>query len=308
MRGLAIMKVWRIIFLCTSMLLFGSAFAQQKSTINATVDKNKILLGEPFSLTIEAIVYPPVSSAKIILDSIPHFEFSGHPIIDSTLQGGSLNIKAVYHLTSFDSGHWSIPSIALSTEAKSDSIPIDVVFTDFDSTQAYHDIKDILEPAVEKKRPWWLYATAGILVTCIVLYLLLRKRKKKAPVVSVKQNIDPFQEATESLRSLAQSDLAAKEFYSRLTDIFRLYVYRRKGILSLQKTSGDLVNQLKKIGLTAAIFDRLFASIVTADMVKFAKYITSAEEDRDAMKSISDSIYEIEEIEKVSVNQTKKKD
>jgi hypothetical protein len=308
MSGLAIMKVWRIIFFCTSILLFCSAGAQQRSTINATVDKNRILLGEPFSLTIEANVYPPVSSSKIMLDSIPHFEFSGQPLVDSRQQNGGLNIKAVYHLTSFDSGHWSIPSIALSTNIRSDSIPMDVVFTEFDSSQAYHDIKDILEPAAEEKQPWWLYAAAAVLVTVIILYLLLRKRKKKVPVISVKETIDPFKEAIESLRSLGRSNLPAKEFYSQLTDIFRLYVFRRKGILSLQKTSGDLVNQLKRIGLTPATFDNLSASIVTADMVKFAKYIASAEEDTNAIKSIGDCIYEIEEIEKLSENQTKKKD
>ncbi len=271
--------------------------AQGGSTIKASVDKNKILIGEPIQLTIEG--YLPLGSAKffIVIDSIEHFELLEKLVIDSIDKKGGLTIKGIYKITSFDSGHWIIPSFTLSQNVKTDTIPIDVIFSDFDPNQEYHDIKDILEvKSFKKKTKWWWYAAGAALVLGLV-WLYLKRKKKPQPVVVPKIVINPYDEAMKQLEQLQRDKPGTKQYHSKLTDIFRLYVFRKKGILSLQKTTDDLVLQLKSLNLSKEQFDKLSQSLRLSDFVKFAKYIPTSEDDGNAFNEIRNAIVNIEKTE-----------
>ncbi|MBL7745490.1 MAG: hypothetical protein JNN00_18615 [Chitinophagaceae bacterium] len=87
-----------------------------------------------------------------------------------------------------------------------------------------------------------------------------------------------------------------KEYYSKLVDIFRLYVEKKKGIHSLQKTTDDLVVQLKTIPVTRDLFEKLSQSLRLADFVKFAKYIPSDDDNRNTFETIKRTISEIEQL------------
>ena len=65
---------------------------------------------------------------------------------------------------------------------------------------------------------------------------------------------------------------AVKTFYSRLSDIFRIYLYRRVGIASLAETSEELIGQLRRQGLPEQQFTDLAEALRMGDFVKFAKY------------------------------------
>ena len=60
---------------------------------------------------------------------------------------------------------------------------------------------------------------------CVDFYLL---RKKKPVVVAAAPVIDPYEEAMSQLDKLQQQAPGQKEYYSRLVDIFRVYIYKRK--------------------------------------------------------------------------------
>ena len=45
------------------------------------------------------------------LDSLPHFEFLNKQKIDTTNTGTGTVLSQVIRITSFDSGHWVIPSL-----------------------------------------------------------------------------------------------------------------------------------------------------------------------------------------------------
>jgi len=61
----------------------------------------------------------------------------------------------------------------------------------------------------------------------------------------------------EQLRKLQVEKVDAKQYYSRLTDIFRVYVFEKKGIHSLQNTTHDLVAQLRSLNMPKDQFDQL---------------------------------------------------
>jgi len=270
------------------------AFAQGGPAIKASVNKNKFLIGEPLQLTVEVFLPPGLAKESFSIDSIEHFEFLENPIIDTIKKNGGLNITGVYKLTSFDSGHWVIPAFILSRTVKTDTIPIDVVFSDFDPTQEYHDIKDIIEVKQSKKKtPWWWYAAGGALLLAILLLYLLKK-KKPQHVSAPEMMISPYEEAMKQLLQLEKDRPVAKQFHSKLTEIFRLYIFKKKGILSLQKTTEDIVLQLRSLNFDKEQFEKFSQSLRLSDFVKFAKYVPSNEDDKIVFNDILNAIKTIE--------------
>lgn len=272
-------------------IFFGQlVFAQANTSIKATVDKNTILLGQAIQLTIEANL-PPESTIKFIsIDSIAHFEFIDKPVIDSTKRA----IRGVYKITSFDSGHWVIPAFALTSEVSTDSIPINVIFSDVDPNQPYHDIKDILiiKP-FKKMKTWWWYV-AGVALFLGLLLLYKQQQKKAQPFAVPKIVISPYEEAMEQLKKLAKDRPGFKQYYSRLTDIFRVYVSRKKGIHSMQKTTEEIIWQLRNLNLNKAQTDTLSYSLRLSDFVKFAKYIPTEDDSSIIFEEIKNAIINIE--------------
>jgi hypothetical protein len=106
--------------------------------------------------------------------------------------------------------------------------------------------------------------------------------------------INPFEEAMKELKQLEENKPDAKLFYSKLVGIFRLYVYKKKGILSLQKTTDDLIIQLNKSGLQKEQFDKLSQVLRLSDFVKFAKYIPTQEDNTNSIGEIRNAITAIE--------------
>src|SRR5690606_22888533 len=161
----------------------------------------------------------------------------------------------------------------------------------------YHDVKEIIDVEAEekaKKPTWWYYLAAAIVVLILVLVLL--KKKKKPVVVQTVAPPDPYQVALKQLAALKNEKKDIKEYYSRLVDIFRVYVADRKGIHSLQATTDDLVVQLKALGLDKSNYEQLAGTLRQSDFVKYAKHVPSTEEDQQAFDVIHRSIQQIEQL------------
>lgn len=293
------MNLRSLIFSFVFFFVLQNANSQGGVVIKATVDKNKILIGEPIQLTIDVYLSPESVKKFINIDSIEHFEILEKPIIDTTEKAGGWNIRGVYKITSFDSGHWVIPSFKLLENIATDTIPVDVVFSSFDPARDYHDIKDIIEvKPVKKKQSWWYIAGGGLLLLILIIYLLLKKKRVHLPAPQI--IINPYEEAMKQLEKLRKEKTEVKQYYSQLTDIFRLYVFRRKGILSLQKTTDDLILQLKNIKLDKEQHLRLSQALRLSDFVKFAKYQPDNNDDASALQTITESIINIEKLESES--------
>ena len=255
------MKERRINKAIHSLLFLLIAFisnAQEKTTVRATVDKNSILIGEHINLVLEADIPENDPIGFFEIDSIAHFEFLLKGKIDTTNTNKGTVLKQLFRITSFDSGQWVIPSYHMpqSDELKTDSLIINVGYMPMDTTKDYNDIKEIIEVEAKKKMDWtWYYVGGAALLVLLLVYLLTRKKKKKLSVQSTAEQeaIDPYTDALQQLESLQKENLPAKGetklYYSRLTDIFRVYVEKRKNIHSLQQTTDDLVVQLKAIHL-----------------------------------------------------------
>lgn len=291
-------------------LFFFSAFvsrAQNTITIKSGIDKNRIVIGEQIHLILEADFPPQVPMSFFTIDSIAHFEILERKKIDTLDDREGIKLSQSLTLTSFDSGHWVIPSFELPADKPmyTDSVAVDVGFSPFDPNQDYHDIKDVIDVQVKEKKEetWYWYAAASVLLVAAIVYFLLRKKKRPAAKIPF---VDPYKEAGQELEKLARENLTSKLFYTRLVDIFRLYISRRKGIASLQKTTDDLVVQLRSLKFPAEEFNRLAQSLRMSDFVKFAKFEPTESEKNDSFRTIKGFIDNIEktEIQREKQNQS----
>ncbi len=285
------MGLRHLIFFCF-LAVANMLAAQQPPFAKSTVEKNKILLGEPLLLTIEAELPAGGSGALLSLDSLEHFEFLSPPVIDSSKSSYGIKVKGDYRITSFDSGRWVLPAIVLAPGVQTNTVDIDVVFSDFNPEQDYHDIKDIEDVKPPKKKtPWWWIAGSGLIL--LLLGALVYYMRKKQPVITgrpLTAAADPYKEAVEQLRSLRSQGLTGKPFHAGLSDIFRLYVFKKKGILSLQKTTDDLILQLKSQHIPAEIFEKMAQALRLGDYVKFAKYMATEEDNDFSFNAIAKAI------------------
>lgn len=275
---------------------FVFCFSQTPVKVKANIDRNSILIGERIRLTLEADIPENQPIRFFTIDTIDHFEFLERGKIDTLNTSSGTMLRQQLLLTSFDSGIWVIPSYSLDrqNEIKTDSFIINVGFTPFDTAQAYHDIKDIIGVEVEKKKEnYWLYIAAGAVFLLVMVYLLTRRKKPKATVEKI---VDPFEEAMQQLDALQKQNLPVKEYYTRLTEIFRTYMAKRKNISSQQKTTDELVTQLRTLHMNPEDYQKVANVLRLCDFVKFAKYQPGVEDDRVALSIIKNSIQSIENI------------
>src|SRR5215831_16609415 len=102
-----------ISFFILTLFLSGIAFSQNPS-VSATLDKQKILIGEQAQLYLKALVKKNLPVSWFALDSIPHFEILQRSKIDSQQTSEGLFLQQTLTLTSWDSGRWLIPALALA--------------------------------------------------------------------------------------------------------------------------------------------------------------------------------------------------
>lgn len=248
--------------------------------LKATIDKQKILIGEPVQLMLEVTLHGDSAVAWPALDSLPHFEWVEKNKVDSTISPGQRYYRQYLTVTSFDSGAWAIPRLPFIVGNKTyftDSIRINIGYTKIDPSKDYHDIKDIIE-LPNPFAHWfaWIVAIVSLGSVAVVVFLIRKKKLLQLLIPRQAPRLSPFEEAIKELDELERQRLpengSVKLYYSRLGDIFRMYLYRRMGIASLAETSEEIISQLQNIPLSALSFAGLAEALRMSDFVKFAKY------------------------------------
>lgn len=262
------------------------------------------MIGEAIELKLEARVPADTEARWFPVDSIFHFEFIDKGKIDTVITADARTYRQTLLITSFDSGRWALPAFPLAIgnrEYLTDSLPVSVAYANFDAKQDYHDIKDILE--VENASlpyiNWILLALAVLSLAAVVYFLRKKVNRVAAPVISKPlSKLSPLQEALQALEDLRKKgnmeQLPAKIFHTGINDILRWYLYRKSGIATMEKTSGELMLQLKQFNLPTADFTVLAQTLRMNDAVKFAKYQPALQENEQAMETIKTAVQQLD--------------
>jgi hypothetical protein len=284
----SIVVVW--LLLCG---MVSTVVAQPVVSVSAKVNKDRILLGQQIELTLEAKT-PGGISGWFITDTLPHFDVVEKGKID-TIQDGAGNLyRQVLTITSFDSGRWNLPAFNLAN-VTTDSIAISVLTKPMDYNQEYNDIKTIIAPESDHNK--WIYIGVGLLtLLSLLLFIYFLRKSKLAKTALPQKRISPtgaYEAAIQALATLRAENLPAKgmtkDYYVRLTDIFRVYIFHQSGIRTMEKTSVELLSQLKP-GVHETVFTQLSAALRMSDAVKFAKYLPSESDHEQNMEAIANGI------------------
>lgn len=265
-----------ILFLLCCMSVYA---ASAQVLLRTSLDRNAILIGEPVRLHLEAR-YPLGQTIQWVrTDSLPRLEILAKDSVKiiETMDGKQMSQD--WTLTGYDTGYIVLPSLRVwvaGKEVYSDTIGLQVNYDQPNTDADYRDIK----PLEEVERNWplkqWVLGGSGLLLLLLLLFWLLRKRRKPVPVAPP-VDVPAVEWAQTSLLALKKEweggRVEVKEFYSRLTDIFRIYVSKEKGWTTSEKTSAELILKLRSLPLSPQQFSDISETLRAADMVKFAKYV-----------------------------------
>lgn len=102
----------------------------------------------------------------------------------------------------------------------------------------------------------------------------LRRYKKEGTVLKKKPEPTPYETAMRELKELKAKNLweqgLEKEYFTRLTDILRIYLDRRFGINAMEMTSREIMDRLYESDVKDKR-DYVRQILSVADFVKFAK-------------------------------------
>ncbi len=294
-------------FTAIALLLLLASFHSFSQTVSATVNRDKILIGEQIEVQLKVDNIDPskflVDKWFDVPDSFNHFEVVKRFPIDTVPVAGNITYQQKIIITSFDSGSWYIPAFPISFTSKNvkatDSILISVLPVDVSGLKDYHDIKDIIK--VEPKTDWLMIGliAGGVIILVIIIILLVRYFKKRKTFVKSKPKQFGIAEALAQIDALQKEGLIEKGkhklFFTKLIDICRSFSDVQLNIVTTDKTTDEYMIQLKgKIGTEPAQV-KYFQLLRLADAVKFAKFIPSGAEPDEAIvtgKSFLQTIYQ----------------
>ena len=229
--------------------------------------------------------------------------------IDTTaLPDGRVQMTQDLTLTSFKDSLFAIQPLYVTSGEDTfwtEPMALNVIQPfEVDSSLAITDIKDI-----EKAPIWWwgIFRWVLLALGCVLLavggyYLWRWYRKHRKPE---EETIDPEllrpadEVALEKLDEIkAQKiwkDGKVKEYQTELTDVVREYIGRRFDVHSTEKTSDETLQEMKS-KVDKDLYTRLKNMLQLADLVKFAKWHTTPDENETALITAYDFVNETKEV------------
>ena len=287
--------------------------------VSASIDSTTLMLGDQTAMHLqvthdatEQVEMP--AFGEVLQEGIEIVEKS--PIDTTKLQDGRIQLTQDLTLTSFKDSLFVLDPVAFVSGGDTfltDPLALNVVQPfEVDTTLAITDIKDIEQAPI-----WWwgilrwVLLAFGITLLAVgigfLIYWLATRRKPQEEEIAPELLRPADEVALEKLDEIKAAkiwkDGKVKEYQTDLTDVVREYIGRRFEVRSSEKTSDETLRELKPI-LTGsqpsdisiqdgkALYERLKQMLQTADLVKFAKWHTTPDENESALTTAYDFVKE----------------
>ena len=279
--------------------------------VSASIDSTMLMLGDQtdlhLSVTHEASeqVQMPVYG-EMLQEGIEIVDRSA--IYTTALPDGRVQMTQDLTLTSFKDSLFAIQPLYVTSGEDTfwtEPMALNVIQPfEVDSSLAITDIKDI-----EKAPIWWWGIIRWILLVLGILLLIdlafwlwkwYEKHHQPAEETIDPELLRPADEvALEKLDEIkAQKiwkDGKVKEYQTELTDVVREYIGRRFDVHSTEKTSDETLQEMKS-KVDKDLYTRLKSMLQLADLVKFAKWHTTPDENEPALITAYDFVNETKEV------------
>ena len=276
------------------------ASAQVDTTRVSRLSRDSILIGDQ----VDIILDMQVQEGDAFVVAAPHELAPGVETIKGmtfdtlSVKKGRMEIQARMTLTSFDSGSYALPpmlALIQNSQGKVDSllyrgpelyvntIPIDT------ATYVIKDIKGQIGYPVTFREilPWLLLALLIAALTYLVVRLVKARRNNMTlfgkPVQKDPAHIVALRDLEKIRKQKLWQNNKQKQFYTAVTDTLRYYISERFGIMTMERPSTEMLEDLKNQDIEAGTFDKIARLFSRADLVKFAKYEASPEENEETI-------------------------
>ena len=272
--------------------------------VSATLDSTTLFIGDQTDLHLRAIgeVGEQVTMPVLDKELIPGVEIVDRTIVDTiSLKDGRVQYDQYLTVTSFEDSLFYIaplPFISGDDTVWSDGLTLNVVQPfEMDTTDmAITDIKGVYKAPI-----WWwgifrwvllavLLAGVGIAGYYLITYLQRRKLEEAGNEV-VTEPLRPAEEvALEKLDAIKEKKIwqqgQVKEYYTQLTDVVREYIARRFEVSSVEQTSDETLRDIRPLlSERKDLYDQLRKMLTLADLVKFAKWSTTPDENELSLRN-----------------------
>ncbi len=274
--------------------------------VSASIDSTMLMLGDQTDLHLQVT---HEASEQVQLPAFGESRQDGIEIVDKSavdtvkLSDGRTQLTQTLTLTSFKDSLFAIEPIAVTSGEDTfwtDPLALNVVQPfEVDSSLAITDIKDI-----ERAPIWWWGIIRWILLAIGVfglIYLAFWLWNKYHKAYEAEEPVDPEllrpadEVALEKLDEIKAAkiwkDGKVKEYQTELTDVVREYIGRRFEVHSTEKTSDETLREMKPL-IDKDLYARLKSMLQLADLVKFAKWHTTPDENEQALTTAYDFVNE----------------
>ncbi len=221
--------------------------------------------------------------------TIPDMGKSGKSAPPSPPQAGvSRHYRAQILTAIYKTGKFTFPSIRIKLgtangrEIALSSSPVEIEIRSVrgDKDQNLKDLKKQVE--IPERGRWivWLIAGAGLLALGIILWILRKRRSKRALHISPAQMQNRMDLAEADLRELlargSPDNGHEKQFYILLSEIVKRILEAGYVIHTAEQTTSEITDSLcKNPNLESGEIELIESFLLRCDIVKFAKYAPS---------------------------------
>lgn len=294
------MKKYSLTFLIGFSFLLMPLFVQaQKVEARATINRDTIMVGQ--SVDIELSMIAPFGFKvewpffqDTITKSIEIIE-SGEIKKQQYDADSNVFISQNLKVTSFDTGQVVIHPIeirfsptvedSIKFTVSTNPLMLQVTTVVADTTTAFRPIKDVKKQPItfSEVYPWVLGVIGLVGVIALIIYIIMRLSRKNNLGEEIKKSkIPPHVTALKELEELKGEKLwqsgLIKEYYSRLTDIVRVYIEMQFDVLAVEMTTDEILEGIKPLNFEKDTQNKLAEMLIMADYVKFAKMTPTPQE------------------------------
>lgn len=193
-------------------------------------------------------------------------------------------ITQSYTITSFDAGTYTIPSYLFGSAGgvlKSNELTLQVQTVKVDTTKGIYDIKQPIMVSYSfvdwfKDNWYWVIIPLLLIAAVIGLIVYLKNRPKPQPIVKVVKPTVPAHiialgKLTEIQGKKLWQQEQTKQYYIELSDVLREYLENRYHLKTHEKTTDEILSDLRRIDIIDDSRRALKQILVLSDLVKFAK-------------------------------------